>query len=1285
MSRKTRKLIWSAPLVAVFAVVGALAIFAAQAPNVALAHDPPGAVTGLTLEVVNSMEVKLTWTAPTTGGAVDNYRIDKSDEGLVWTLLTDTVSGDSTTYTDDTLEFTGIRFYRVFAVNDSGTGAVSEPEGAQTEASTQPGRVTGLRAAAAPGNAGRKEIVLTWNRPASTGGSPIEKYHVYYTTPGAAAFEDRGTDATGPTITAGTTRIAETEDASLTYTHKAIADGSALTPNSSYRYRVYAVNKAGQVSAMASDTRGATTKKVGPPAAPTGLTAVPTGTSGQVQLYWYHPADDGGQNITNFRIHQKSGTQTWQDPDADPDTNDQVSNEIAKTAASVTEATITGLTDDTSYEFRVYSVTGTGTDLIFSGGYAGTVKVTPVSDQAVPDAPTFTGERDPKGVVTLNWTRATDVLSYRIDVSDNGWEWNKLIESTGFTDAQYTYKDPKRGDGVERHYRMFARNRHGYSGTPNAITVGVADATAPGMVRDLTATPDPNDPTKINLNWMAPSDDGGAVVAGYCIDYAVIERPSFVQLMTDHSPDFDAQVLSTVVPADATPCADTDVVDVLTTADDAVGARVKIEVKIPEAGDLPSAPTTYTVEDLKAQDTVQFRVISQNLSIANTRMYSTFESADLVTATTIKAAQPNMPQDLTAEAARDSNLPGTANLGVNLLWNVPEAVHGGNIAGYRIQVHYDAIRWWDSLNCAEMNTQAGSSDTVGEGYCQMYAMLTDAQKAVVMGAYNKAVSDDKVWMDVEANTGTIQTFDTHRSEPASDEVRMYRIAAIDNAAVTKQSEWSNVVTYPVQMHTHNTAPTTVGTIDPVTVTAGMSTDAKDVSGYFSDPNMDDLTYTAAVMPDDGSIATADIPAGSSMLTITGVAVGSATVTVTATDMDGESAMQEIAVTVIDVPGMPTIDMVESSADGTMLTVTWTAPTDIGGSAITGYEVMYKMTGSDADYMSTSIGAADDGTIPTSATISDLSPNTNYSIAVVAVNAAGNSDMGMGSGMTNDIVPGMPTGLSAMKNADMPTSQIDLSWTAPTDNGGSTVTHYIIERRYEGDMMGDIPSDGYNDAVDGASFAFFDHKGWWETLNCKGMLRVFGSDADPDMDSDDKAKYCAHYAMSGPTADMTFENPIADGSELDMEIEALFDKRYVITSDAMTTHSDMDLMDDTTYTYRVSAVNAAGRSSWSAADMATTDSGALMAPTNIRVNPVGSGGVIVAWDSVSGATGYRIIAINVNNVDETHSEFVNNPTAMGGGLDGLTPGQTYNIFVASFDDADPPNYSLQPRFRQIVAE
>ena len=39
MSRKTRKLIWSAPLIAALAVIGVLAAFVMLAPGGVLAHD----------------------------------------------------------------------------------------------------------------------------------------------------------------------------------------------------------------------------------------------------------------------------------------------------------------------------------------------------------------------------------------------------------------------------------------------------------------------------------------------------------------------------------------------------------------------------------------------------------------------------------------------------------------------------------------------------------------------------------------------------------------------------------------------------------------------------------------------------------------------------------------------------------------------------------------------------------------------------------------------------------------------------------------------------------------------------------------------------------------------------------------------------------------------------------------------------------------------------------------------------------------------------------------------
>ena len=90
MSRKTRKLIWSAPLVAVLAVVGALAIFMAQAPNEASAQqmELPGMVQNVQVmayaDGVPEEQLELTWSAPTDGGSVDSYRIDISMDGDRW-------------------------------------------------------------------------------------------------------------------------------------------------------------------------------------------------------------------------------------------------------------------------------------------------------------------------------------------------------------------------------------------------------------------------------------------------------------------------------------------------------------------------------------------------------------------------------------------------------------------------------------------------------------------------------------------------------------------------------------------------------------------------------------------------------------------------------------------------------------------------------------------------------------------------------------------------------------------------------------------------------------------------------------------------------------------------------------------------------------------------------------------------------------------------------------------------------------------------------------------------
>ena len=265
----------------------------------------------------------------------------------------------------------------------------------------------------------------------------------------------------------------------------------------------------------------------------------------------------------------------------------------------------------------------------------------------------------------------------------------------------------------------------------------------------------------------------------------------------------------------------------------------------------------------------------------------------------------------------------------------------------------------------------------------------------------------------------------------------------------------------------------------------------------------------------------------------------------------------------------------------------------------------------------------DGEVQTSFVDTGLMVDTKYHYRVFASNLRGTSNESVIDSATTDdaMAPDAPTGVTATAAS---ATQIDLSWTAPADPDGAPVTGYIIERRYTGDMMMDIPSDGYNTAAMGASFAFSNHMEWWETLNCKGMLAAAGSDetmvATP-AEGSDQAMYCAHYANTKPT---NMAGTITAGSDVDMKIKALFEKRYEVLTGTATSHMDTMLMANTEYTYRVSAVNAKGRSKWSTADKATTQSGNT-APMKV--------GTIDAMTVTAGQSVEVNVSANFSDADE----------------------------------------------------
>ena len=104
-------------------------------------------------------------------------------------------------------------------------------------------------------------------------------------------------------------------------------------------------------------------------------------------------------------------------------------------------------------------------------------------------------------------------------------------------------------------------------------------------------------------------------------------------------------------------------------------------------------------------------------------------------------------------------------------------------------------------------------------------------------------------------------------------------------------------TFSLTVNPQNNAPTTNGTIpDETLVTDGetaQNTRDLDVSGYFSDPDGDTLTYTAS----SSDTAKATVSVSSATVTLTAVATGTATITVTATDPGGLTATQTFSLAV----------------------------------------------------------------------------------------------------------------------------------------------------------------------------------------------------------------------------------------------------------------------------------------------------------------------------------------------------------------------------------------------------
>ncbi|OGS49976.1 MAG: hypothetical protein A3K65_07400 [Euryarchaeota archaeon RBG_16_68_12] len=323
---------------------------------------------------------------------------------------------------------------------------------------TVPGRPSAPRnLAAAPGD---RQVTLTWNPPATDGGSPITNYTVY-----------RGTSPGGETPLVEVGPV-------LVYTDTGLTSGQA------YYYKVAARNAIGNGPV----SNEATATPITFPGAPQGLVAV--GADRQVTLTWSPPVDDGGSPVTNYVVYRGFA------PGGEA---------FLVRLGNVLTHTDTGLTNGLTYYYTVSAENAAGEGPNSTEGSA--------TPWAVPSEPRNLNAVAGSAQVTLTWTApATDggspVTNYRVyrGTSPGG---ETLLTEIGNV---LTYVDSGLTNGRTYYYRVSARSAFGEG--PLSSEVQGTPATLPGPPASLVAIAGVR---QIALSWLPPAGDGGSPVTGYRI------------------------------------------------------------------------------------------------------------------------------------------------------------------------------------------------------------------------------------------------------------------------------------------------------------------------------------------------------------------------------------------------------------------------------------------------------------------------------------------------------------------------------------------------------------------------------------------------------------------------------------------------------------------------------------------------------------------------------------------------------------------------------------------------
>ncbi len=845
----------------------------------------PGNPTSLTATAVGASIINLSWTAPASNGGaeISGYKIEVSpNENSDWEDLEGNTGSTQTSYSHTGLDQVTFLYYRVSAINSVGTGGISNVASAVTGLATVPDAPTNLSATAG----GATSITLSWSAPSNTGGVAISGYKIESSPNGTSGWTDVESNM-------GST--------STSHTH------NGLTASTTYHYRVSAINSVG--TGAASTTASATTTAATVPDAPTNLSATAGGAT-SITLSWSAPSNTGGVAISGYKIESSpNGTSGWTDVESN-------------TGSTGTSYPHNGLTASTTYHYRVSAINSVGTGVASSTASATTTAAT------VPDAPTNLSATAGGAIsITLSWSAPTNtggvaISGYQIEFSLNGTSgWTDVESNTGSTSTSHTHNGLTAS--TTYYYRVSAINSVGTGAASTTASATTTAATVPDAPTGLSATA--GGASSITLSWTAPSNTGGLELSGYKIEASPNGTSGWIDVVANTG----------------------------------------------------STATGYTHSGLTASTTYHYRVSAINS--VGTGSASTTANA---TTDTVNATRPQPPTSLSATA--------TGRSSITLSWAAPSDNGGSSISAYQIEVSLNGTSGWTSL--------------------------------------------------VE-NTGSASTSYEHTGLTASS-TRHYRVSARNSIGLSDPSDIISATTDPLSAPDAPTALSATAaseTIINLAWTAPADDGGDQISGYKIEVSPDGTSSWTNLVENTNSAAVS--------YPHTGLIAGTTRYyRVSGINSVGTSSPSNVAnatTATMTAPDAPT-GLSATALGPTSISLSWTAPSNDGGADIIAYLIEVSASGTSGW---TNL-VENTGTTVTSYTHTGLTASTTQYYRVSAINSSGTSTASSVASATTSspTVAEAPSSLTATPTG---TTTINLSWTAPLDDGGAAISGYRIEISADG--------------------------------------------------------------------------------------------------------------------------------------------------------------------------------------------------------------------------------------------